>query len=114
MSASFNIEVKDYSADVLKALMNDNLPKALEAIGHECEGYAKANCPVDTGALRNSITNEVRIMDKAVYVGTNVVYAARQEFGDYHHTVGKKHYLRDAAANHADHYKQILKAALDS
>lgn len=32
------------------------LKQAARAIGGEAVGYAKANCPVDTGLLRNSIT----------------------------------------------------------
>lgn len=112
--AIIDMKIDDHTKEVLDMLYYTKLPEALKAIGMECEGYAKANCPVDTGRLRNSITHEVKLADRAVYVGTNVEYAERQEFGDYHHKVGKKHYLRDAAADHADHYKEILKAALDS
>ena len=111
---AFKIEIKDYSQKVIDAINNGKLPLALESIGAECENYAREDCPVDTGRLRNSITHKVVKADKAVYVGTNVEYAVIQEYGDFHHTVGKKHYLRDAAANHADHYKNILKAALNS
>lgn len=32
------------------------IPTMLKAIGEEVEGYAKEDCPVDTGLLHNSIT----------------------------------------------------------
>lgn len=112
--ALFDIKVNDYSQQVLNALNNGKLPTALAAIGEECVGYAQDDCPVDTGNLRSSITKKVVNEDKAVYVGTNVEYGVYVEYGDYAHAVGKKHFLRDAAANHADHYEEILKAALDS
>ena len=111
MATSMKIKIDDHSQDILR-MLGEKTEKALKAIGQECETYAKKDCPVDTGRLRGSITNKV--VGNSVYVGTNVEYAEKQEFGDYHHRVGKKHYLRDAAATHADHYKEILKAALDS
>lgn len=49
------VEVKDNSKQVL----NDTdvaVESALEIIGGLLERYAKQNCPVDTGLLRNSIT----------------------------------------------------------
>lgn len=44
--------------------------RALTRIGLQAETYAKRECPVDTGNLRNNITNAVD--DKSAYVGTNV------------------------------------------
>lgn len=108
-----NLEITDHTAEVLQEL-GQKMSTVLSAIGQECEGYAKDNCPVDTGNLRNSITYEVNESEKAVYVGTNVEYAVYVEYGDYTHKVGKSHFLRDAAADHADHYESILRAALDS
>jgi len=50
---------------------------------------------------------------KAVYIGTNVVYAQRQEINDsYVHTTGQAHFLRDAAATHGDEYKRIMETQL--
>ena len=102
-----NLKVKDNSGEVLNAL-NGKILVALEAIGLQCEGYAKKECPVDTGRLRNSITHEARPSEKAVYIGTNVEYATRVEYDDKaYHKVGKAHYLRDAATNHTDEYKKL-------
>jgi hypothetical protein len=56
----------------------DELPKRIEqaliAIGLTAETYAKRDCPVDTGRLRNSIshTND----EDSAYIGSNVEYAA--------------------------------------
>lgn len=107
--AKITVDIQNHMPDVLSAL-NSQVHTALAAIGQEAEGYAKDECPVDTGRLRNSITNEVVGTD--VYIGTNVEYAVYVEYGDYKHTTGKRHFLKDAAANHGDHYKAIMEAAL--
>lgn len=105
--------IKSNKDELLRALP-EQIALGLSMIGEEAEGYAKDECPVDTGRLRNSIANKVDKAEQAVYIGTNVEYAVYVEYGDYTHKTGKKHFLRDAAANHADHYESILKAALDS
>lgn len=119
-------KVKDHSPEVLK-LIDEKLNVAFQSIGAEAVTYAIGDVPVDTSRLKNSLTwatakqtgggNDKPMAtpeDKSVYIGTNVEYAVYQEYGDYNHTVGKKHFLRDAAANHVDHYKAILEAALKS
>ena len=133
----FKLEIKDHSDEVLKAL-KENVGLGLEAIGVDAQGHAVRDCPVDTGRLRNSITyaingkqgqantepkdlanpEDYEVLaepeDNTVYIGTNVEYAAVQEYGDtIRHTSGKAHYLRDAIATHNDQYKEILKAALE-
>lgn len=94
----------------------------------QAERFAKEKCPVDTGRLRNSITN--RVSDDAAYVGTNVEYGPYVELGtgkyynggrptpwvykdskgNWHMTHGQraKPFLKPAAANHAKTYKNIL------
>lgn len=106
-------EITSHSAEVLRA-MRKQVALGLEAIGQEAEGYAKDDCPVDTGRLRNSISHKVEEQEEAVYIGTNVEYAPYVEYGEYKHTTGKNHFLRDAATNHGDHYKAIMEAALKS
>lgn len=108
-----DVKIIDHSDEVIKA-MRDKVLLGLKSIGQEAEGYAKDDCPVDTGRLRNSIANEVVDSENAVYIGTNVEYAPYVEYGDYKHTTGKNHFLRDAAANHGDHYKAIMEAVLKS
>lgn len=127
------IKLTDYSPLVLKA-MESQVQAGLNAVGQTCEKHAKEQCPVDTGRLRNSITYATRSQhdkgqspaegddykkkgepDKhSVHIGTNVEYAEKIEYGDMRHKVGNKHFLKNAAANHNDEYKTIIKAALKS
>lgn len=126
-----SIEIKDYSKAVLNA-MKEQVELGLEAIGAEAVTYAQKDCPVDTGALRNSLAWATKDKtagnpqsgegspsnpkgtpaENSVYIGSNLKYAAAQEYGDYNHKVGKKHFIRDAMTNHSDHYKEIMEAAL--
>lgn len=123
----------DYSDEVLEAF-NEACLRALERCGLQAEGYAKDLCPVDTGALRNSINHKVDEAEPAAYIGTNQEYAAYVEFGTgYHSTIGggtpKKHwvymgedgewhigkpmqaqpYLKPAVADHVGTYRNIFK-----
>ena len=84
--------------------------RALEEIGLAAEGYAKRACPVDTGNLRNSITHAVESGEDAVYVGTNVEYAPYVEMGT--RRTAAQPFLRPAATEHGDQYRQVLKNAL--
>lgn len=92
------------------------IARALEKIGITAEGYAKKLAPVDTGRLRNSITHAVMDGEKAVYIGTNVEYAEYQELGTSRRDAanGDRGFLRPAAADHADQYRQILESELES
>ena len=86
------------------------IDRALEEIGLAAEGYAKRACPVDTGNLRNSITHAVASSEDAVYVGTNVEYAPYVELGTS--KMQAQPFLRPAATEHGDQYRQVLKNAL--
>lgn len=101
--------------DNSEQVLNEFRIKALrgaEAIGKAAEAHAKAECPVDTGRLRNSISHNV-VDNDGIYIGTNVEYAPYVEFIDrYNHPVGKAHFLRDAATNHSEEYKKIMQASL--
>lgn len=70
-----NVTITDNSG-LVKDALQDQIEKALIAIGMTAETYAKTDCPVDTGRLRNSITHAVEAGEKAVYIGSNVEYAA--------------------------------------
>ena len=136
--SNFNVTVTSHKKEVLSEF-DRKLILALSQLGMLAEGYAKKDCPVDTGRLRNSITyatattrssgndsagaqataEDTKLMSKpeedAVYIGTNVVYAAKQEYGDsFHHTVGKAHFLRDAATTHGDEYKKEVEKIMKS
>ena len=131
------IEV-NFESNVKQALseLEQKVIVALKAIGTTAEGYAKENCPVDTGRLRNSITFAVGDFQgvdsyeddngnpfsggaahgspesNVLAIGTNVEYAAPQELKDMSHKVGRAHFLRDAASTHGDEYKRLMEAAL--
>jgi len=132
------VKVTDNSA-IFKKAKDEAVARALEAIGLTAERHAKERCPVDTGRLRNSITHatsenygpgfytdnhgkgysdasaKVKPEKEAVYIGTNVEYAQKQELSDsYHHKSGSAHFLRDAAATHYEEYKRIIEAQLKS
>lgn len=125
----------DNSAEVLEHLKTQ-IQTALMACGTIAEGYAKDDCPVDTGRMRNSITWAIKgeqgqannrdkehaytgdyaklaePEDGTLYIGTNVEYAPEQELRSMSHRVGKAHFLRDSIANHGDEFKEHLEAAL--
>lgn len=106
------LEVREDNREQFKHAFNKALARALEEIGLAAEGYAKRLCPVDTGRLRNSITHVTRYGAKAVYIGTNVEYAAYVELGT--RMQKPQPYLRPAAADHQATYRSILKNNLEN
>ena len=132
MAVSFT----DNSKQVLSEFDNA-VERGLESIGQTAEGYAKDDCPVDTGRLRNSITYKTASSQGtpndrpkehakpsdysphgnaekgAIYIGTNVEYAEAVEYSDKpEHETGKAHFLRDSATQHGEHYGKIMEASL--
>ena len=110
-----SIKFTSHTKEVLESVQAAK-DQALEIIGGKAESYAKKLSPVDTGNLRNSITHQQRDKDTEV-IGTNVEYAPYVELG--HHTpsgsyVPPKPYLRPAAENHAEEYRQIVVSVLSS
>lgn len=137
--ADLPVQLIDNTAQVIEEF-NKNLSNGLKAVGLRAERHAKANAPVDTGRLRNSITfatpdyhspgntykhpkgpqdadpeeYEAKGTPEAntVYIGTNVEYAEPVETRDITHKTGRAHFMRDAATAHNDEYKGIMEAAL--
>lgn len=132
MAVTFN----DYSDEVLEAF-DEGCLRALERCGLQAEGYAKDLCPVDTGALRNSISHKVVDSEPAAYIGTNAEHGGYVELGtgQYSSTGGgtpKSHwvymgddgewhigkpmkprpYLKPAVADHVGTYRNIFKDEL--
>lgn len=127
------VNFKDNSGAILSAF-HSAVEKALEECGLVAEGYAKKLAPVDTGNLRNSISHKVDPEEPAVYIGSNSLYAAYQEFGtgiyteggrdtpwvyqdekgNWHWTRGNKAqpFLKPAVADHARQYRQIIEQEL--
>ena len=107
-SMSINVEITDYSPEVLAALPTA-IARALWSMGAAAEGHAKVNAPVDTGRLRNSITHKEDASHTVI--GSNVEYAAAQELGTSR-GIRPKHYLQNAVANHTEEYKSIVKESM--
>lgn len=140
----FKIEVDITSnKDAIKSEVLRQAKLGLRVVGDTAAGYAREDCPVDTGLLRNSIayalagevpqvpeggkgysddsagqkgTYSAKMPDAtdglAVYVGSNVEYAAYVEYRDAEHKTGKAHFLRDAIQNNMDEYEKIIATAL--
>ena len=111
--------------------------RALEQCGEQAEKYAKQLAPVDTGALRNSITHQVIPDERAVYVGTANEYAIYQELGTGIHATGgggrptpwvyqdekgvwhttsgnkPKPFIKPALDDHREDYRKIIKSELE-
>ena len=109
MSSSVNFI--DNSGKVLAALPGA-IDRALWAIGAAAEGHAKDVITdedrVDTGRMRNSVTHAEQ--GDATYIGTNVEYAPYNEIGTIH--MSGIHFLRKAATEHTQEYKQIALESL--
>lgn len=58
MANRINVTIKS-NVDAFINAKDEDIKRALEAIGQKAEGYAQMLCPVDTGYLRNSITHAV-------------------------------------------------------
>lgn len=56
--AQVKIDFNDMSDDVRRELAK-KMRLAMQLVGEAAEGYAKEECPVDTGLLRNSLTYAV-------------------------------------------------------
>ena len=102
------MEVTVDNTDAVKGGLQSAFARALERIGLQAEGYAKDLCPVDTGNLRNSITHTSD--GKAAYIGTNVEYGKYVELGTV--KMAAQPYLRPAAADHGETYRNIVKDEL--
>ena len=124
------VDITDNSAEV-RAALEQAKARALEIIGGKIESYAKGLVPVDTGALRNSITHAVD--GDTVLAGSAILYAPYVELG-----TGKEYspppewignnaprgariisgslkprpYLRPAVENHIDEYKNVMENEL--
>lgn len=123
----------DNSGEVKREL-EAAVERALEKCGLRGVKLAANLAPVDTGALRNSITHHVAEDESAVYIGSNKEYAAYVELGtgkyypggrptpwtyqdasgDWHLTHGQRAqpYLKPAIADNASVYRSIIESEL--
>lgn len=119
-----NIEISlTDNSDLIKDALEDQVEQALTAVGITAENNAKREITravydtpesksgyVRTGRLRNSLTHEVSMNEKAVYIGSAVEYAAYVELGTSR--MRARPYLRPAVTNYTDEYKNLIKQAL--
>lgn len=63
----------------IAGMLDDGVNKRLSASGILVQNEARRLCPVDTGRLRSSITNEP--LEDSVIIGTNVEYGPVIELG---------------------------------
>ena len=120
----------------IKAAMKAQIIGWLDAIGEDAASTAANKAPVDTGALKNSISHAVDESEQKAYIGTNIEYAIWHELGtgiyasegggrqggwnyqdsegNWHHTNGvpAKHFLQFGATAHQAEYKAMLEQAL--
>lgn len=108
MNLSFSI--LDNNRSLIQQASDEAINKALTIIGLQVENYAKANAPVDTGALRNSITSQVLDGNKAVEIGSNIEYAPYQELGTSKTEAcnGGRGFLRPAIEDHTAEFEGII------
>lgn len=109
MATIKNVEVISHKKEIID-LKNEAIARALEAIGIQAEGDVASLAPVDTGRLRDSITHETHAGEESVYVGTNVEYAAYQEYGTSR--MRAHPYLKPGIMNNLETYKSIAKQFL--
>ena len=119
-----NIEISlTDNSDLIKDALEDQVEQALTAVGITAENNAKREITravydtpesksgyVRTGRLRNSLTHEVAMNEKAVYIGSAVEYASYVEGGTM--KMPARPYLRPAIVNNVDEYKSLVKQAL--
>ena len=104
---AIDVKITDNS-DKFRDALPKRIEQALIAIGLTAETYAKRECPVDTGRLRNSISHTYD--DDSAYIGTNVEYAAFVELGTSR--MKPRPYLKPAATEHTEEYKRIAEQFL--
>lgn len=127
MANKVSFEIKFDNRKQILQLTDEAIKNALQIVGNKAADYAAGLAPVKTGNLKNSITSEVNESEKAVYIGTNVDYAASIEFG-HHQEVGRyvpaigkrlvnefvpaKPFIKPAMINNLEEYKHILENEL--
>lgn len=79
ITVTYRIE-NDFLPELTRKLP-DLVSDAIGKLTYQTQLEARLNCPVDTGALRNSIDTEVDRM--AGFVFTGLDYAGYVEFGTY-------------------------------
>lgn len=78
----FSFGMNDHTAEV-EQKVTEKINLALNLMGEVVEGYAKEDCPVDTGLLRNSITHALG--------GENISHSYHASYGSNRNKSGKRY-----------------------
>lgn len=107
----------------IEQITEEAIERGLAQAGIQAENYTRANCPVDTGNLRNSITSAVggqgvapKASEPYVVIGTNVEYAPYQELGTSKMQAANRGrgFLRPAINDHIREYEHIIRTELQN
>lgn len=118
-----NFEIEVNNKDIIAQALEDAAERGLVLAGIQAENYTRANCPVDTGNLRNSITSAVGghgLVPKGpvpyVVIGSNVEYAPYQELGTSKMQAANngRGFLRPAINDHIREYEHIIRTELQN
>jgi HK97 gp10 family phage protein len=118
-----SVEFKDHSGEV-KAQMDKNIGKALEAIGLKWQEIVTREMTevkwknkkgdlvdiIDTGRLRGSMDYKVDPANQRVVVGTNVEYGFRVHFGTSR--MPARPYIDESVQNYKEDYQEIATKVL--
>lgn len=120
------MEIVDNSPEFIEE-MKRKVEAGLAALGETAAARAADVAPVDTGRLKNSISWATKNQnggrdadstplanpeDNGVYIGTNVEYAAYQEYGTSKGITGKHFLQYGANSTFGDYAKTFLENAL--
>lgn len=111
-----SLKIIENNKDIILEALDDAIDEAMKTVGMQAENYARANAPVDTGRLRNSITSQVLKGENAVVIGTNVEYAPYQELSTSKMPAcnNGRGFLRPAINDHIDEYRHIVEDILEN
>lgn len=122
------MEIVDHSQEFIEE-MKRKLEAGMAALGETAAARAADVAPVDTGRLKNSISWATKDQnggrdadstplanpeDNAVYIGTNVEYAAYQEYGTSKGITGKHFLQYGANVTFGDYARTFIENVLKS
>lgn len=105
-----DVTFKVNNVELVGEELENAVKRALMECGATAENYAKADAPVDTGRLRNSMAHKM-VSDTTVAIGSDVEYAKYQELGTSR-GIKPKYFLTNAVRDHIGEYESIIRRNL--
>lgn len=99
----------DINFDLSDININEAVQTELTKTAYKIEREAKANCPVDTGNLRRTITTSVGNLEADI--GSNCEYASYVHDGTY--KMSARPFLETAAASELDSLEDNIADAIE-